>query len=457
MKIAVFSDAFHPQISGVTTFVLNMATYLAKEGHEIRIYAPKFPNSSFDDSALPKNVSVYRVPSFKVITDPNMRIGLPNIIKLSNDFSKFNPDVVHVHTPLTLGILGLTLAKSKGKPTVGTYHTYIPDFMYYVSPIAFFKSLSKTLFTKYRKKDPRIAKQYLAKWKRVKLFEKRIRLSSNKRVKKEKKRRLVWSITKSHYKHFNVLTTPSKVLVNELKKHKINENIMFLSNGIELDLFKNSNQKKEPYDKNRQKTLIHVGRIAPEKRVDIVLKAFKILLDKKYNVKLVIAGFGVYVEEMQKLAKELGIDEHVEFTGKVPREKLPEYYSRSDIFVTASPIETQGIVVLEAMSCGIPAVGVKKLALSELIKDGYNGILAEPDNPSDFAKKCIKLLELSSEEYKKYSDNAIASVQEHDIKNSMKRLLEIYKIAISKRIISKAKSLYYNILFLLILQKIIGI
>jgi glycosyltransferase involved in cell wall biosynthesis len=457
MKIAVFSDAFQPQISGVTTFVLNMATYLAKEGHEIRIYAPKFPNSSFDDSALPKNVSVYRALSFKVITDPNMRISLPNIIKLSNDFSKFNPDVVHIHTPLTLGILGLTIAKSKEKPTVGTYHTYIPDFMCYVSPIAFFKSLSKTLFTKYRKKDPILAKQYLAKWKKIKLFEKKIKSVKTEKQKKEKKMRLVWSITKSHYKHFNVLTTPSKVLVDELKRHKINKNIMFLSNGIELDLFKNSNQKKEPYDNNRQKTLIHVGRIAPEKRVDIVLKAFKILLDKKYNVKLIIAGFGVYVEEMQKLAKELGIEKHVEFTGKVLREKLPEYYSNADIFVTASPIETQGIVVLEAMSCGIPAVGVKKLALNELIKDGYNGILAEPDNPSDFAKKCITLLECTPKEYKKYSDNALKSVQEHDIKNSMKRLLEIYKIAISKRIVSKAKSLYYNILFLLILQKIIGI
>jgi glycosyltransferase involved in cell wall biosynthesis len=99
MKIAVFSDAFHPQISGVTTFVLNMATYLAKEGHEIRIYAPKFPNSSFDDSALPKNVSVYRALSFKVITDPNMRISLPNIIKLSNDFSNFNL-MLFTYTPL---------------------------------------------------------------------------------------------------------------------------------------------------------------------------------------------------------------------------------------------------------------------------------------------------------------------------------------------------------------------
>lgn len=457
MKIAVFSDAFHPQISGVTTFVLNMATYLAKEGHEIRIYAPKFPKSSFDDSALPKNVSVYRALSFKVVTDPNMRISIPNLVKLSNDFSKFNPDIVHIHTPLTLGILGLTIAKSKGKPTVGTYHTYIPDFVCYVSPIAFFKSLSKTLFAKYRKKDPKLANQYLNKWKKIKLFEKKIKLIKDKKQKKEKKMRLVWSLTKSHYKHFNVLTTPSKVLVDELKKHKINKNIMFLSNGIELDLFKNSNQKKEPYDKNRQKTLIHVGRIAPEKRVDIVLKAFKIILDKKYNVKLVIAGFGVCVEEMQKLAKELGIDKHVEFTGKVPREKLPEYYSKADLFVTASPIETQGIVVLEAMSCGIPSVGVKKLALSELIKDGYNGILAEPNNPADFAKKCITLLELSPEEYKKYSDNALESVQEHDIKNSMKRLQEIYKVAISKRIIFKAKSLYYNILFILTLQKIIGI
>ncbi|HOI18439.1 MAG TPA: glycosyltransferase [Candidatus Woesearchaeota archaeon] len=442
MKIAVFSDAFHPQISGVTTFVLNMANYLARDGHEIRIYAPKFPNSSFDDSALPKNISIYRALSFKVITDPNMRISIPNIIKLSNDFTKFNPDVVHIHTPLTLGILGLTIAKSKRKPIVGTYHTYIPDFTCYVSPIAFFKSLTKALFTKFRKKDPKTAKQFLNKWMKLKLFEKKIKSIKNEKHKKEKKKRLVWSITKSHYKHFNILTTPSKVLVDELKKHKINKNIIFLSNGIELDLFKNCSSKKS-FKNDQPITLIHVGRIAPEKKVDIILKALKILIDQKYNVKLIIAGFGVSVDDMQKLSKELGIEKYVQFTGKIPRENLPEYYSKADIFITASPIETQGIVVLEAMSCAIPVVGVKKLALNELIKEGYNGVLAEPDDPKDLANQCIKLMRLTPSEYKKYSNNALESVKEHDIKNSMKRLEEIYQMAISNKKISKAKSLYY--------------
>ena len=120
-----------------------------------------------------------------------------------------------------------------------------------------------------------------------------------------------------------------------------------------------------------------------EKNVDVVLQAMKIVSEYK-KVKFMIVGGGPDLKRLKDYSKKINLN--VKFIGNVDNEKLVDYYNKADIFVTASTIETEGIVLLEAMACGLPIVGVDKLAIPEVVRDGENGFIAKVNDPEDIQK-----------------------------------------------------------------------
>ncbi len=443
MKIAIFTDTFYPEINGVTTFLNNFIKHFS-QNHVIRIYAPKYKTRN--ELKFNKNVTIYRCSSFSLLTNKSTRVSMPNVIKMLVDCKKFNPDIIHIHTPAIIGTLGLYYGKLFKKPIVATYHTYFPDFLVYLSPIKIVKELLKLLNKKIRikKKD----KDYELTIKRIKRMNKKIRnsevLKRFKKINKIKRipKSLVWLLTGIFYNNCDLVTTPSMTFVNILSEHKIKKPIVYLSNGIELDLFK----YKERNKKDDNFTFLYVGRLGFEKNVDVVIKAINILIKKGYDIKLIIVGDGPAKEELEKLVKLLRIERFVTFTGAINRDNLITYYHNADVFVTASTIETQGIVVLEAMATGMPIIGVRKLALKELIIDNYNGFLAEPFNAKDMADKCEILIK-HKELIKEFSKNSYLIAKKHDINSTMKKLERIYNSLINSRkrkIKRKEKILYFK-------------
>ena len=279
--------------------------------------------------------------------------------RVKKALKEFAPEIVHVHTPFSVGWLGLRYARRFKTPVIGTYHTLIPEFLMYI-PIPLVK-------------DTRIAK------------------------------RAAWKFTNFFYNKCDVITTPSLSMKMELEKNG-SKKVVVLSNAIDFDAFSRARKKTS---KTKKLRLIYFGRISFEKNIEVVIFALKHLLWKDKNVSLTITGSGPALKFLKELVKEEKLSKHVEFHKPLSHDDLPRHVAGHDVFVTASTIETQGLTILESMACGLPCVGADFLAIPDSIEDGKNGLLFKP---FDFLRK--KTGKNAVESARKYSLEHVATETE---------------------------------------------
>lgn len=378
MKIAYFSDTFYPQINGVVTSMLNSLRILAEKGHKIIIFTTKTPKKG--NLPFHKNISVVRYASVNAFKYPGYELVIPKALHCLKMISKFKPSIIHIHTPTILGWIGVLAGRIRKIPVVGTYHTIVPDFLRH-SPI------------------PKIGELKAAKL-------------------------IAWRYTNSFYEKCDVVTTPSKSMKKELIKNGLKKRIEVVSNGVDLHLFRKRKRKRKKF------RILYVGRVSYEKNIDIVLKAVSIFSKRCQDFEFLVVGSGPDNKKLELLGKELGIGRYTNFIGAVNNRKLPYIYSSSDIFVTASTIETEGIVLLEAMACGLPVIGVDARAVPEIVKDNFNGITVMRGDYKAMSKAILKLHD-DAKLRKKMGSNAIKMVRRYDVRICMSKMEAIYKRLIS--------------------------
>ena len=108
------------------------------------------------------------------------------------------------------------------------------------------------------------------------------------------------------------------------------------------------------------------------------------------DVRVLVVGRGPDEELLRSLAKTLGMERNVVFTGFVPDEKLPAYYAESDVFAIMSTAETQSIVAMQALACEIPVIAANAWGFKEYITPEV-GFLIEPGDDAGVAEKIIYL------------------------------------------------------------------
>lgn len=401
MRIAVFSDTFYPKIDGIVTFILSSIDYLSKKGHKIAIFCPKYKQEG--DRKFGKNIEIYRFFSMPLLTYKEVKIVFINMKKLFDVLEKFKPDIIHINTPGSIGIAGARCAGKLGIPLIGTYHTLISEQMSYISPMNLLGI--NWLLSKLGKKD----------------------MSTLKFLKKEESKsflkKLGWYYSLKVYNYCDVIAAPSKAITSLLKKRNVKGKAIFLSNGIDLKDFR----AKKKYERRNGLLLIHIGRISYEKSVDVVIKAVALAMKKsKEKIILNIGGSGPALKPLRKLVKDLGADSNIHLIGWVSGEELKNLYKKADAFITASTMETQGIVILEAMATGLPIIGVRKYAIPDIVEDNYNGFLAKPYDEADLSKAILKMLNNKSKlEY--YGKNSLEIARKHELENCMRKLEMTYK------------------------------
>jgi glycosyltransferase involved in cell wall biosynthesis len=191
--------------------------------------------------------------------------------------------------------------------------------------------------------------------------------------------------------------------------------------GVDLEKIYDIRPEEKIYD------TIYVGRLSEHKRVDLLLKAVKMARGGRPDIRCAIIGDGPERENLGKLAKELKIEENVDFMGFLEREEeVIAGMKSSKIFVLPSTREGFGLSVLEANACGLPAVVVKarKNAAASLVKDGINGAICDLSARSMASK--IEAL-LIDESYKKMSDSSIEFARAYDWGEIAKRTENVYE------------------------------
>jgi len=380
MRIAFFTDSFLPYLSGVSVSLGNFSKALVKRRHELLVFAPH-PGKE-NDSKRDKRIKVEWLPSLKTFY-PDFRIGAPtpkSFIKLK----RFNPDVIHVHTPLLIGAQGVLGAKLLNKPFVFSFHTY------YMDPESF-----KVFGIK----------------KRIKRLEKTL-----------------WDFTKKFTKNAEVIIAPTDFVANDLKKRKFLNKIEILPTGIEIERFIRDERRKEELKKELDlhgKIILAVGRLSHEKGWDFLLESFKFLYERGKRYTLVFIGGGPAEEHLRLLARLYRVEHRVRFLGEIAYDELIDrsYYTIGDVFAMPSDFETQGLVTLEAMGFGLPIVALKSKGTVDLVDD--YGILVRKGE-KEFARTLERVL-TSSELRRELSKKSLKRARDFSLDKLTNRLEKVYK------------------------------
>ena len=236
-------------------------------------------------------------------------------------------------------------------------------------------------------------------------------------------------------KNANAIVACSKQELDELKKLKIDERkIKLIPEGINIEFPKKLYNSRQ----NNLTKLLFVGRISRNRRIELILSAFRILLKKYQKLELWIIGgeertsytqLRGYLNELKDLSQKLKLDKKVHFTGYLPYEELKKFYSSSDIFVYTSDYENFGQAILEAAAAGLPLICSSVGIAPEIIKEGKTGFLIK-NNSADIANKIEYLIE--NEKERVMFGNRIRKYVEKNYKweNIAKIYVKLYKMLI---------------------------
>jgi glycosyltransferase involved in cell wall biosynthesis len=199
-----------------------------------------------------------------------------------------------------------------------------------------------------------------------------------------------------------------------------------VSNGVDLSSFNPGKADSSIYRKYKIPSevpiVLYIGRVDPEKEVGQVIQAFKKARAKVPTAELVIVGDGVERAKLEGLAKSLP---GVHFLGRVLPPDLYELYKVGTVFATASPIETQGIVLIEAAASGMPLIAVNAGAVAEVCRDGENGVLCQPGSVEEIAQAIVKVMS-DDKLREKYSRRSVEIAHEHDFEKTLDKFINIY-------------------------------
>lgn len=418
MKIVISTDVYYPMINGVAVFSRNLAAGLKKRGHQVMVLAPSITGEfgvEKDEEAgftvvrqkskrmylypdqiekVPKDKKVLGVKVPQLVYKNGLHVSYNPYSDIKRVLDDFQPDIIHDQTPGPLALAVFRYAKKRNIPIVSTDHAY-PD------------NLTQQV------KLPELAK-------------KPINAAMN-------------AYFMSFLRRSEYATMPTEQAIADLvpKNRKFFKvPVEAISNGIDLSRFAKGRANADIYEKyNIPKNVpivLYVGRVDPEKSLDVLMHAFVDVLQKVPKAHLVVVGDGTARVKLEKIAEKEGISNHTHFLGRVVGDDLPQIYRTGTLFAITSKTETQSIVIMEAMASGLPVVTVKAGAVPELVKHGKNGYIYEPDDKDNVARGIAHILE-NKDLREKMSDEAVKRIAKHDISYTLTRIEEIYNKVLDNR------------------------
>lgn len=356
LNIGLFVDAFFPMVDGVVMVVDNYARRLSKMCN-VTVFAPA-GRKKFDDSTLP--YKVVRCKSKFPLVFLDYDLPMPNVDKkFSQEVKNSNLDLVHIHSPFTIGKVGVKYAKKHKIPLISTLHSQFEQ--------DFFRATKSKALT-----------------------------------------RMMLNIIAKTFNKCDELWTMNPGCVELSRHYGYKGKTDLISNATDLknDFSPNeiSHFKKELFEKygikKDEKVFITIGRVNKLKNLDLIVDSCKILSDKGFKFKWLIVGDGGDKEYFKNRIKKLNLDDKVIFVGKVMDSKEKgKLFAISDLHLFPSKYDTDGIVRIEAAAFSVPTLFVCDSLPSTIITDGQNGYISN-DDPEAFAKKIEEVFD-NKEQYLK--------------------------------------------------------
>jgi len=354
MRILVINYEYPPIGGGGADATKGLAEGYAKRGHETIVLTARW-------NALPRLekvndcLAIHRIFAFRKAiahcTPPRMLafmlLGIPPAIRLARNWK---PDVIHCHFAIPVGFIGLVVKKFIGIPYVVTLHGGdIPGHV------------------------PEQTDRYYA---------------------------LVKPLANRVVKNASFCVAVGAGLQKLAIEKYSRPDILYIPNGVDVEMFKPRGDRA-PHEATR---IVFAGRFNPEKGLNRLIEAVKLLegrgitnpavanalAESAYSVE--VYGGGPLEREMKTLSTNYGLDHRIRFMGWVKREELSVRLGEADIFVIPSDIEGMPLGCLQAMASGLAIVGSRTFGISEVVRDGENGILVEVGDVRGLADALERLL-----------------------------------------------------------------
>ncbi|HEX9333398.1 MAG TPA: glycosyltransferase, partial [Anaerolineales bacterium] len=325
MRIGMMVDTYKPYVSGVTNYVDLNKRALERAGHEVYVFT--FGDVEYQDDEP------------RVIRSPGLPLAdtgfyLSPRYKTKHKKLLQTMDVVHVHHPFLSGRLALNYCRSARIPVVFTNHS----------------------------RYDLLAQAYLPI------------------MPDEVSHSLLQAYLPNFCEAVDLVISPSAGMEKILRELDVKSHIEIIPNGVDLSKF----QQAKPFQRSnfgftdQDILLVYAGRLAPEKNINFLLESFAGIAQTIPNVYLLIVGGGKkqFEEELQNYIAELGVANRIRIIGMIPYEDIPSYLSMCDIFVTTSMAESFGMSTVEAMSAGLPIMGVHSTGTSDIVEEEKTGFLS---------------------------------------------------------------------------------
>ncbi|MEA5412338.1 glycosyltransferase family 1 protein [Synechococcus sp. BA-120 BA3] len=332
MKIAFFTETFLPKVDGIVTRLTKTVQQLVAAGDEVLIFCPEGAPDGY------MGARVVGVPAMPLPLYPELKLALPRPA-VSEALDRFGPDLVHVVNPAVLGLGGIWLARSRGLPLVASYHTHLPKYLEHYG---------------------------------MGMLEP-----------------LLWELLKAAHNQAQLNLCTSTAMVEELAARGIQHTALW-QRGVDTDLFRPklaSGAMRERLHGGHDDTghlLLYIGRLSAEKQIERI----RPVLEAMPQARLALVGDGPHRQQLERHFDGTATT----FVGYLAGQELASAYASGDAFLFPSSTETLGLVLLEAMAAGCPVVGANRGGIPDIVSDGVNGCLYDPDQPASLTTAVQRLL-----------------------------------------------------------------
>lgn len=367
MRVAVFTETFLPNIDGVVSILCLMLERLHQRGHEVLLFGPPGGPETYAGAEI-VGVGGPPLPFY-----PALRINIPRRFVWER-LRAFRPDLIHVVNPFFLGPFGLRYAGRLRAPVVASFHTHVP----------------------------RYARHYGGGFVEP----------------------LLWAYLRALHNRAHLNLCPSTETLRELRGQGFRR-VRWWKRGIDTRRF--SPGPRDPAMRARlsggrpdELLVLYVGRQAPEKRLELIRDP----LFSVPGVRLAMVGGGPSHEQLKRHFRGTP----TAFPGFLRGDDLVAAYRAADLFLFPSTTETFGLVALEAMACGAPVIAANTGGVLDIVRDGENGLLFNPERPEEIGALVRRLRDRPAERLA-LAEAALRHAQSRSWQSTMDQLIDYYHVA----------------------------
>ena len=373
----MFTNTYTPHVGGVARSVSELAAGLRRAGDEVLVVAPEFDQMEIDEPG------VLRIPAVQNFAGSDFSVPLPLSRGLTGAIEDFSPDIIHSHHPFLLGDTALRASSMLDVPVVFTHHTRYELYGHYVA------------------QDSALLK------------------------------RLALSLSLGYCDLCDGVIAPSRSIADFLADHDVATTVAVVPTGVDVACFSAGDGTHGRAALSIPETVFlvsHVGRLAPEKNLDYLASALSLFLAQDAAAHALVVGDGPSRTAMEQALASHAMADRVHFAGVLKGAALADAYAAMDVFAFSSFSETQGLVLVEAMTAGCPVVALDAPGARDVLEDGVNGrLLPAEASPDQFAAALHGIASMNRRERNRMHAAARRSAADYTLDKTVARTRVFYR------------------------------